>query len=77
MKRPDSLINLPVAEITEKWPETTALFLKYHMKCLGCSMDLFDTLGEALNYHHVSEAEFLAELHQLTSASTKKGNDDE
>lgn len=39
--------DLPLAEIMDRWPETTPIFMAYHMTCVGCYLSPFDTLADA------------------------------
>jgi hybrid cluster-associated redox disulfide protein len=47
--RPTSTItpDLTLAEIMSRWPETTPVFMTYHMTCVGCYLSPFDTLADA------------------------------
>lgn len=47
--RPASTItpDLTLAEIMERWPEITPVFMAYHMTCVGCYLSPFDTLEDA------------------------------
>lgn len=47
--RPASTItpDLTLAKIMERWPETTPVFMAYHMTCVGCYLSPFDTLEDA------------------------------
>lgn len=70
--RPDSetLLDLTVAELLERWPAASAPFIQHRLACLGCSFSAFDTVREALEIHSLPEAHFLATLRAALALST-------
>lgn len=58
--------QLTVAEVLERWPTTSAVFLRRCMACLGCAMAPFDTIGEAAAVYGIQVEGFLAELQRAT-----------
>lgn len=43
------ILDLTVADVIDKWPQTIPVFMKYRLGCLGCAMAPFDTLADVLN----------------------------
>ncbi len=65
MAGPSSLsaaLDLSVADVLTRWPQTARAFLDQRMACVGCEFSAFDTLREALEIHAVPSAAFLAGL---------------
>ena len=56
--------NLTVEQILDRWPETARVFLKYHMNCVGCCMDRFETLEQALANYAIPPQVFLHDLNE-------------
>lgn len=61
-------IDHTVAEIHQRWPGTIPVFLRHHMKCVGCTMAAFETLEDALKIYQIQPEPFLAELRQGASS---------
>ncbi len=57
-----------VASILKSYPQTIPVFLRHHMSCVGCSMNAFETLGDACSIYGLDLVHFLAELRQATGA---------
>ncbi len=51
-----------VADVLRRWPETTAVFLRRRMACIGCSMAPFMTLREAAHSYGLPPETLLGEL---------------
>ncbi|OQY34454.1 MAG: hypothetical protein B6243_05550 [Anaerolineaceae bacterium 4572_5.2] len=51
-----------VADTLERWPEVIPVFIKYQMKCVGCSMAAFDSIAEALKNHGIPANQFLDDI---------------
>lgn len=67
----DSLIISPqmmIADIMEQWPATVAVFLKYQLACVGCSLNAFRSLEEGLRTYGLPQEAFLADLQQAAGA---------
>ncbi len=54
--------DLRMADITNTWPMTIPVFLKYRMICVGCYMSSFDTLEDALKIYGLPVEQVLDEL---------------
>lgn len=59
-----SALRMPVQSVLQQWPQAAPVFLKYRMNCIGCSMDVFDSLSDALNSYAIPAETFLHELSQ-------------
>jgi hybrid cluster-associated redox disulfide protein len=56
--------NLLVADLLNRWPQTTPIFIRHRLYCVGCLMSPFDTLSEVVSNYHLPEQSFFAELRQ-------------
>jgi len=48
--------------VLTRWPKTVDIFNRYNMACVGCSVALFYTIGEAAMVYHLSVYEFVVVL---------------
>jgi len=62
MKQKEITLQFLVADILYQWPQTIPIFLKYKMKCVGCSMSAFEILADALRIHGIPTDQFLDDL---------------
>ncbi len=62
MKRKEITLKLIVADILDRWPQVIPVFLKYKMKCVGCSMAAFEILSDALNNYGIPADQFLDDV---------------
>jgi len=51
-----------VDDVLRRQPATFRIFLDYKMRCIGCPIARFHTIGEACRAHHVEPTAFLAAL---------------
>jgi hybrid cluster-associated redox disulfide protein len=58
------ILDLTVADVIDKWPQTIPVFMKYRLGCLGCAMAPFDTLADVLNNYTLTPDSLLSELNQ-------------
>jgi len=56
---PIASLDLPVADIMRRWPETVGVFVARHMACPGCPMAPFMTLAEAARAYGMEPAALL------------------
>jgi hybrid cluster-associated redox disulfide protein len=54
--------KMTVAEILDRWPQTIPVFLRYQTSCVGCSMNIFETLEDAMRIYHLQQTDFLKDL---------------
>jgi len=57
---PSAALDLTVAAVLTRWPQSARAFLDQRMACVGCEFSAFDTLREALDIHAVPHAAFFA-----------------
>ena len=67
MKRQEISLKLIVADVLERWPQVIPVFLKYKMKCVGCSMAAFEILADALRIHGIPADQFLDDANNAVS----------
>jgi hybrid cluster-associated redox disulfide protein len=54
--------QMTVAAILDRWPQTIPVFLRYQTSCVGCSMNIFETLEDAMRIYHLQQTNFLQDL---------------
>jgi hybrid cluster-associated redox disulfide protein len=59
--------DLPISDVMTTWPETTPVFLRHRMLCVGCPIAPFHTVIDACAEHMVNEQQFRAELQDAIS----------
>ena len=62
MSGTQTINQMTVAEILERWPQTIPVFLRYQTSCVGCSMNIFETLEDAMRIYHLQQTDFLQDL---------------
>lgn len=70
MEHPELEVNLTVAEVLARWPQTIPVFIHHRMACVGCVMAPFETLTEVALVYHLDLDCFLRELQQATETKT-------
>ena len=60
------LLDLPVADLLERWPVTAGVFLRHCMACIGCVFSGMDTARQALDAHGIEHNRFRRQLMQAT-----------
>jgi hybrid cluster-associated redox disulfide protein len=59
---PPLTLSMPVQEIVRQWPQSIPIFIKYRMSCVGCSLEAFESLAQALSNYTIPAEVFLEEL---------------
>jgi hybrid cluster-associated redox disulfide protein len=72
MEQPELEVNLTVAEVLARWPQTIPVFIHHRMACVGCVMAPFETLIEVALVYHLDLDCFMRELQQ--AIETKADN---
>jgi hybrid cluster-associated redox disulfide protein len=54
-----------VDDVLRRRPATFRAFLDHGMRCIGCPIACFHTVGEACRAHHVDAAVFLSALEAI------------
>lgn len=65
MIRQKALAEMTVAEVLVKWPQTTRVFHRHNMACVGCAVAPFYTIADAADIYNLSLDQFLAELEEV------------
>jgi hybrid cluster-associated redox disulfide protein len=55
-------VDMPVAEVMRRWPESVAVFLGRRMACPGCPMAPFMTLAEAARSYAIDAEDLIGDL---------------
>ncbi len=55
--------DLSLDTLMSVWPQTIAVFLRYKMLCIGCTVGPFHTVIDACIAYDLDELAFRAELH--------------
>lgn len=58
--------DMPLADLTSRWPETIAVFNRHKMLCVGCLIGPFHTIVDACAEYGLDEEDFVAELLEAT-----------
>jgi hybrid cluster-associated redox disulfide protein len=63
--------HLTVAEVLDRWPQTAAVFNRYHTACLGCAMAPFCTIADIAAIYHVALSDLLRDLQAACADSER------
>lgn len=63
-------VDWMMEEIMTQWPQTTPVFLKHHLGCIGCCMAAFERLGDALAIYGLPPQIVLDELNRVALEPT-------
>ena len=55
-------VDMPVADVMRRWPESVAVFLGRRMACPGCPMAPFMTLAEAARSYAIDTEDLIDDL---------------
>lgn len=66
----NTLLQVAVAELFERYPETIPVFLVHRMACPGCAMSVFETVGQAIAIYRLDSQQFMTELIKTMNDST-------
>ena len=61
--------DLMVDEVMRRWPATIRVFLDFRMRCVGCPIATFHSVGEACDEHGANSAAFLSKLQDTVNAA--------
>ena len=67
------ILDLPVADLLERWPVTAGVFLHHRMACIGCVFSGMDTARQALAAHGIEHDGFRRQLTQAIGSHTGAG----
>lgn len=54
--------NLKLNRLLNTWPETSSVFLKHKMLCVGCLVNPFHSVADACLEYCLDESEFREEM---------------
>jgi len=63
-------LKLTVAEVLAQHPETASVFIRHKTACIGCHLDRFCALQEAISAYSLDEPGFVAELQEVSAKRT-------
>jgi len=63
-------IDMPLADLMDRWPETIPVFLRHKMLCVGCFINPFHTLVDGCAEYSLDLDEFIGELGEAISGRT-------
>jgi hybrid cluster-associated redox disulfide protein len=55
-------LEMAMADLMARWPQTISVLLRYHMGCVGCAMAPFDTVADTLRIYNLPADRFIADL---------------
>jgi hybrid cluster-associated redox disulfide protein len=65
--------DLPIADITRRWPETVSVFIAHGMLCIGCVVGPFHSIDDACAEYGIDTDRLLIELRAaITGAAAPK-----
>jgi len=62
MKQPNGFAQLTVADVLARWPQTSRVFIRRRMACVGCAMACFDTVAYAAAVYRIPVTELVDTL---------------
>ena len=62
MGRAGKLAVTTVDEVMSRWPATIAVFIRFDMKCVGCPIAPFHSVGDACREHALAREQVLDAL---------------
>lgn len=66
-------MNMSVAELIERRPESIRVFMQYRMACVGCDIAPFETVAEALAIYGVDREQFAQDLERTIQKDAAEG----
>ena len=54
--------SLTIATLLSQWPETAPVLIRRRMACIGCDMNIFETVREAAAAYGLSHNELIRDL---------------
>lgn len=68
----NSLRDLSVQQILDRFPETIPVFMRHRMACVGCDINAYETVAEAIAIYQLDHQQFLDKLTQAIRARTEE-----
>lgn len=69
--------DMTIEDVVEQFPETTQVFSRYGVGCLGCSAAQYDSIGEGAAVHGLDAEELVQELNACIAGRAQGGTHSE
>jgi len=56
--------KMTFSEVISKYPETSSVFFKYGINCIGCPVAMQETIEQGCKAHGINVKKFIAELNE-------------
>jgi hybrid cluster-associated redox disulfide protein len=63
--------DMSIMEIVQKHPETTDVFMKHGLHCIGCAAARFETLEQGAEAHGIDVEKFVKDLNAALKKEKK------
>jgi hybrid cluster-associated redox disulfide protein len=67
----ETLSNMLVGDVMERWPSTADVFHAHAMACIGCALAMFCTVRDAAVSYDMPPEQLLSELTAAISATVR------
>lgn len=65
-------VDLTVADVLARWPQTVPVFLRYRLACVGCSLCRFEQIADVAATYGLNLDRFLHDLRQAAGPESEK-----
>jgi hybrid cluster-associated redox disulfide protein len=62
------ILHIPVAFILASYPQTSQVFIRNRMGCIGCAFSRFHTLKDVIEIYQLDEEKALREIQDLLNS---------
>ena len=63
--------NTTIEEVVNQYPETTMVFMKHGLHCVGCHVSAFESIEEGAMAHGINADSLVADLNKVVSLRKK------
>ena len=63
--------NTTIEEVVNQYPETTMVFMKHGLHCVGCHVSAFESIEEGAMAHGINVDSLVADLNKVVSLRKK------
>jgi hybrid cluster-associated redox disulfide protein len=60
-----------IEEVVNQYPETTMVFMKHGLHCVGCHVSAFESIEEGATGHGIDVDALVADLNKVVSSRKK------
>jgi hybrid cluster-associated redox disulfide protein len=64
--------SLPISTLLAQWPQAASVLIGRRMACVGCDMNIFETIREAAAAYGVSHHELIRDLRRAISVAENR-----